>query len=102
MLKVSVMYVDAAGAVFDVALTLPDAATVGDAVLQSGFLAAHPDQRLDALALGVFSRRKKPDAALHDGDRGEIYRALTIDPMLRRRKIVNQSRDPKKWRRERL
>ena len=40
MLKVSVMYVDAAGAVFDVALTLPDAATVGDAVLQSGFLAA--------------------------------------------------------------
>lgn len=35
--------------------------------------------------VGVFSEKKRLDSVLNDGDRIEIYRALTADPMSRRK-----------------
>lgn len=40
----------------------------------------------DAGRLGVFSRKVSADRVLEEGDRVEIYRSLTMDPMEARRK----------------
>jgi hypothetical protein len=59
-------------------------ATVRDAVDASGLVvAAGLDEPLD---LGVFGRRCAPDTPLRDGDRVEVYRPLSFDPMESRRR----------------
>lgn len=63
---------------------LEDGATVGDAVAASGVVAA---LGIDAttLAFAIFGRRATAATILHDGDRVELLRPLTIDPMEARR-----------------
>lgn len=101
MLRVSVIYVDEQQQKFESSLTLPVSSVVRDAVLASGVLGHYPDWRIDDLSLGIYSQRATLDDVLYDADRIEIYRPLLIDPKDRRRKVVNQQRDPKKWRRVR-
>ncbi|MBE1160890.1 RnfH family protein [Dyella sp. 7MK23] len=67
-------------------LTLPTGSTVIQAVEQSGILQEMPEAEFDPSHLGIFSRRVAPDDALHDGDRVEIYRPLTLDPKDARRR----------------
>ncbi|GLQ99678.1 RnfH family protein [Dyella mobilis] len=67
-------------------LCLPRGSTVMQAVEQSGLLQELPQLEVDPSRLGVFSRRVAPDDALHDGDRVEIYRPLTLDPKDARRR----------------
>lgn len=100
-IQVSVVYVSEDGALFNMKVTVNETATVRDAVLASGFLNQHPQLSMETLHLGIYSLRKTPDDLLHDNDRIEIYRPLLIDPMDRRRKVVDERRDPAKWRRER-
>lgn len=83
-IAVEVVYAQPA-AVWRRTTTLPLNATVADA------LAAVEIERqlqLDpqALALGIFGMRVKLDAALHDGDRIEIYRPLAADAKEARRR----------------
>ena len=67
-------------------LCLPAGSTVMQAVEQSGILRELPEVEFDPAQLGVFSRRVAPDDVLHDGDRVEIYRPLTLDPKDARRR----------------
>jgi uncharacterized protein len=69
-------------------VTLPAGSRVIEAVEHSGILQAMPDFAFDPSRLGVFARRVSPDDALHDGDRVEIYRPLTLDPKDARRRRV--------------
>ena len=100
-IHVSIVYVAEDGSLFNEGVTLNEKATVRDAILASGFLNLHPQMSMETLHLGIYSLRKTLDDALHDKDRIEIYRPLRIDPMARRRKVVDEKRDPAKWRRER-
>ncbi|MFA5520312.1 MAG: RnfH family protein [Castellaniella sp.] len=73
-------------------LRLPAGSTAGDAVAQSGFLAAHPEQSPGRISLGIFGRRCHADQVLADQDRVEILRPLEIDPMERRRRRARPRR----------
>ena len=100
-IQVSVVYVAEDGTSFNVNVTINGSATVRDAITASGFLNQFPHMDIETLNLGIYSLRKTPNDLLHDKDRIEIYRPLLIDPMARRRKVVDEKRDPAKWRRER-
>lgn len=63
-----------------VALQLPAGATVRQALDASGLLLKYPEIDLAKNKLGIFAKLAKPDAALRDGDRVEIYRPLIADP----------------------
>ena len=63
-----------------VTLKLPAGATVRDAVEASGLLGKFPEIDLAKNKLGVFAKLVKPDTALRDRDRVEIYRPLIADP----------------------
>lgn len=80
-----------------VVLTLPEGATVHQAVEASGLLQKYPD--IDpgkANKLGVFAKLVKPDAPLRDRDRVEIYRPLIADPKDVRRKRAEEGKVMKK------
>jgi uncharacterized protein len=62
--------------------------TVEQALDQSGLLRDHPEIALhnaDAFVAGIWGRKTTPNHVLRDLDRVEIYRALTVDPMVARR-----------------
>lgn len=60
--------------------------TVGQAIEQSGVLAAFPDINLVTQPVGIYGKKKTLDTALRDRDRVEIYRPLVADPKDSRRK----------------
>lgn len=85
-----------------VALTLPQGATVGDAIERSGLLQKFPELDLSRMKAGVFGKVRALDAAVHAGDRVEIYRPLKADPKLARQRRVDKvrnegSREGQKW-----
>jgi putative ubiquitin-RnfH superfamily antitoxin RatB of RatAB toxin-antitoxin module len=65
---------------------LPAGSCVTEAVERSGILAEMSGVAYDPSRLGIFSRRVEPGEVLHDGDRVEIYRPLTLDPKDARRR----------------
>jgi hypothetical protein len=67
-------------------ISLPAGSTVIQAVERSGILQEMVEVAFDPLRLGIFSRRVAADDLLHDGDRVEIYRPLTLDPKDARRR----------------
>ena len=76
-------------------LTLPDAATVADALEQARAVAADVPAQWDG-QVGIFGALCDRNAVPRDGDRVEIYRALKADPKESRRervKAVRQARD---------
>ena len=85
-LHVSVAYSPCAGAVDETALRLDAGATVADALRASGLQARHPALDIAAAPLGIWGVRCRPDAALRDRDRVEVYRALQVDPKDARRR----------------
>lgn len=101
MLSVSVVYAALDGSVFQQSVQVSTTAKIRDAIIASGFLQNFPEFEIEKLSVGVYSLRKTLDDGLHDKDRIEIYRPLLIDPKDRRRKSVDDKRDPAKWRRER-
>lgn len=68
-----------------IALRVAAGTCVADAIRQSGVLNEFPEIDLRQAKLGIFSRRVDARAALHDGDRIEIYRPLATDPKSARR-----------------
>lgn len=63
---------------------LPIGASARMALDASGLVAAAG--LIEPLDLGVFGRRCAPDMPLRDGDRVEVYRPLSFDPMESRRR----------------
>jgi uncharacterized protein len=84
MVRVEVVYSAKARQVDCVALGLPVASTVREALVASGLLERH-GLMINAVRCGVWSRHCNPAQVLRNGDRVEIYRELTVDPKEARR-----------------
>lgn len=63
-----------------ITVKLPEGATARQAIEASGLLQKYPEIDLAKNKLGVFAKLTKPDSALRDQDRVEIYRPLIADP----------------------
>jgi len=69
-----------------VELVLSDGATVADALARVAESAELADLELNHAAVGIYGRLIKDRAQrLNEGDRIEIYRPLSVDPMTARR-----------------
>ena len=72
-------------------LSLPANVTVADALAASAIV-SELQLDMDSLTLGIWSKPVTPETVLSDGDRIELYRPLTIDPMDARRKRARKAR----------
>jgi putative ubiquitin-RnfH superfamily antitoxin RatB of RatAB toxin-antitoxin module len=80
-----------------VTLSLPEGATVREAVDASGLLLKYPEINLDGHnKLGIYAKPAKPDTVLHEHDRVEIYRPLIADPKAVRKKRAEEGKVMKK------
>ncbi|HTY03214.1 MAG TPA: RnfH family protein [Rhodocyclaceae bacterium] len=62
-------------------IDVPEDATVQQAIEKSGILRMFPHIDLTTQKVGVFGKLVKLEAGLRAGDRIEIYRAITCDPL---------------------
>ena len=62
-------------------LSVPEDATVIDAITQSKILSLFPEVDLDTQKVGIYGKFCKLETKLKDGDRVEIYRPITADPL---------------------
>lgn len=83
-LRIEVVCSPASGITERVPLTLPGGSTVQSALEASGLLARHAPS-MAGWKLGVWGRLARPDQALRDRDRVELYRPLQVDPKEARR-----------------
>lgn len=78
-------------------LSLPEGATVGQAIEASGLLERYPEiEPGKANKIGVFAKLAKLDTPLRERDRVEIYRPLIADPKAVRRKRADEGKAMKK------
>ena len=77
-------------------VNLAPGATVAQAVEASGILQKYPEIDLGKNKLGVFAKLAKPDTALRDRDRVEIYRPLIADPKAVRKQRAAEGKVMKK------
>lgn len=77
-------------------VSLPEGATVEDAIRQSGMLEKFPEMDLSRNKVGIFSKLAKLDEKLRDKDRVEIYRPLIADLKEVRRKRAEEGKVMKK------
>jgi putative ubiquitin-RnfH superfamily antitoxin RatB of RatAB toxin-antitoxin module len=75
-----------ADTVWQVDVQVAEGATVQTALEASGYARQFPDQASPVPAVGIYGQRCDLDRVLADGDRVEIYRGLTFDPMESRRR----------------
>ncbi len=69
-----------------VPLQLPAGATVADALAAADLPSRVPGIEVDPEGLAVFGQAATLATALHDGDRVEVLRPLTVDPKQARRR----------------
>ena len=67
-------------------LEVPDGSTVREAIEHSGILKQFPDIDLGTQKVGVFGKLTKLTARVEEGSRIEIYREITADPELVKRR----------------
>ncbi len=79
-----------------VPLKLPSGTTVRQAIEASGLLQKYVEIDLAKNKLGIFAKLAKPDAALRDRDRVEIYRPLIADPKAVRKQRAAEGKVMKK------
>ncbi len=73
------------------ALEVAEGSSVQDALNQiTEIPLLFPNLTIDPKKIGVFSKHVQLETVLHEGDRIEIYRPLTIDPKDARRYRVQQ------------
>lgn len=90
-LRVSVCY-PTSTEVWQRDLTVPAGSTVGQVLLDSGFQAAFPHVDAWLQGVGIFGKVCQPSTQLVNGDRVEVYRSLTFDPMVSRRRRADHRR----------
>lgn len=79
-MKVAVAYHEK-GAQSWLHIEVPENASVKDAINRSGILRLYPHIDLASQRVGVFGKAVKLESPLRAGDRVEIYRAITCDPL---------------------
>jgi uncharacterized protein len=84
-IEVTVMFSPAPREVLQWRVTLPDGATLAQAVAASGLQEACPGIQPEALQAGVWGRKAAWEQPLRDQDRVELYRPLRVDPKVARR-----------------
>ncbi|MEW5755287.1 MAG: RnfH family protein [Pseudomonadota bacterium] len=62
-------------------INLPEGSTVREAIERSGIRKQFPEIDLEKQKVGIYNKVAKLDAVLQDGDRVEIYRPITCDPV---------------------
>ena len=72
---------------------IDEGATVEDAISKSGVLDIFPHIDLENQKVGVYGKFCKLDAKLKEGDRVEIYRAITADPKTVKRRDMDDDED---------
>jgi hypothetical protein len=65
---------------------VPDGSNVETAIELSGILKQYPEIDLCKQKVGIFGKLAKLDAEVKEGDRIEIYRQITADPKLVKRR----------------
>ena len=78
-LKVEVCYA-LPGKQLLVPVSVPEGATLREALEASGLLEKHPEIDVGKNKFGIFGKLSKLDTILRDRDRVEIYRPLIADP----------------------
>lgn len=69
-------------------LEVPDNSTIEQAITLSGLLTRYPEINLSQQKVGIFGKLAKLDTVIKEGDRVEIYRQITVDPaMVKRRRL---------------
>jgi putative ubiquitin-RnfH superfamily antitoxin RatB of RatAB toxin-antitoxin module len=69
-------------------LEVPDNSTIEEAIHLSGLLTNYPEINLNQQKVGIFGKLAKLDTLVQEGDRVEIYREITVDPkMVKRRRL---------------
>lgn len=76
----------------ELAIDVSESCTVKEAILQSGILEAFPEIDIEALEVGIHSKRAEITQTLKPLDRVEIYRPLIIDPKEARRLRARRSK----------
>lgn len=74
-------------------IEVPEGCTVRNAIAASGILEKFPHIDIERQKVGIFGKVTTLDAALNEGDRIEIYRAIICDPKLVPRKAAKGDRD---------
>ena len=74
-------------------LSVPEGATVIDAITQSKILLQFPELDLNAQKVGIFGKFCKLNTPLKEGDRVEIYRPITADPLTVPRRDTDDDSD---------
>lgn len=67
-------------------LEVPEGSNVKQAIELSGVLQQFPEIDLDLQKVGIFGKITTLDAQVDEGDRIEIYRKITADPKLVKRR----------------
>jgi putative ubiquitin-RnfH superfamily antitoxin RatB of RatAB toxin-antitoxin module len=89
-IRVTVMFSPAPREVLEWQVTLPEGASLRQAVDASGLHETCPGIAFDALQAGVWGRKAAWDQPLREGDRVELYRGLRVDPKVARRERFNK------------
>lgn len=66
-------------------ISLPQGATLEEAIQASGLLEQFPEIELNENKVGIFGKLAQREHPLRPGDRVEIYRSLIVDPKQARR-----------------
>ncbi|MCF7986020.1 MAG: RnfH family protein [Methylovulum sp.] len=61
-------------------LEVPDDSTIQEAIHLSGVLTLYPEIDLAKQKVGIFGKIAQLETPVKEGDRVEIYRAITVDP----------------------
>jgi putative ubiquitin-RnfH superfamily antitoxin RatB of RatAB toxin-antitoxin module len=73
-------------------VSLPEGATVEQAIAASALASKVPQLDLARLRVGIWARPCTRDAVLREGDRVELYRPLVADPKAARRERARKPR----------
>jgi putative ubiquitin-RnfH superfamily antitoxin RatB of RatAB toxin-antitoxin module len=85
-IHVAVMYSPGPRQLVEKHLELVTGASVMEAIRLSGLLVQFPGIDINKAVVGIWGRKVSLEQPLKDQDRVEIYRPLTVDPKVARRK----------------
>lgn len=89
--SISLVYSPRPREVREMALTVEEGTTLGEALQLSGILANLSPQEISTWECGVWARKAPLTQLLRPHDRVELYRALKVDPKVaRRERFVRQ------------
>jgi uncharacterized protein len=84
-INVEIAYVSESGQQYLKSFWVKPQTTVSMLIESSGILGQFSELSLETISVGIFSKKAVLTHKLTMGDRVEIYRPLTIDPMQKRR-----------------